>query len=115
MIRNKYLLATLLAAATFTAHATDWDTTFDSVSSIKEDGTNTTFTGILVDGTATTFTFPHTTNATGDRCNRKFDLMLTDPGIYTLVVSLHSETVSGPGGIPQVVTRFVSCTLTRKP
>jgi hypothetical protein len=111
MFRNKYLLATLLAAATVTAHAAETDTTFDSVSSIQHRASTIVITGILVNDTVpTTYSFPSGGGGGVDeRCDRLYGVMLTQPGVYTLTV-----TTTLSSGTPLPMPIFAGCRLQLK-
>jgi len=111
MFRNKYLLATLLAAAAVTAHAAETSTTFDSVSSIQHRSSTIVITGILINDTVpTTVSFPAGGGGGVDnRCDRLFGIMLTQPGVYTLTV-----TTDVSGGTPLPVPYFAGCWLELK-
>lgn len=112
MIRNKYLLAALLAAAPFASHA-ETDYTFASVSGIKHRGGTTFLTGVQVnDSTATTVSFP--SGSTPDRCDALYSEMLRQPGVYTLTVTTDFVEDWYPSGPVQRLV-FVGCSLDLKP
>lgn len=111
MIANKYLLAMFLAAAPLAAQAAD-TYVFDSVSSVQY-LQDSSITGVLVNGSAATVTFP---SSAPDRCYRFFEVMLTQPGLYTLSVAteVRVEGPYFPGGPTITTTVFLGCALQHK-
>jgi hypothetical protein len=117
MLSNKRLLAaSFLAISPFAAHAVETTYVFDSVSAVRESNSNFSITGILAgDSTPTTLTTPTSAFPT-ERCDRRINLALSQPGTYTLTLTIdRSYVVIPPGTTSSLITSFVACTLELKP
>jgi hypothetical protein len=109
MMSSKYLLATLLAVASFSTQAAETDYTFDSVSKVKHRSSSIAITGVLVgDSAASTVTIPG--SAFFERCDKVLNLMMSSPGAYILTVTTEIFVSN-----PPPYTAFVGCSLELKP
>lgn len=116
MIGSKRVLATaLLALSPFAAQAVETNYVFDHVSAVRARLSNVTITGILVgDSVPTSVTTP--SGGPTERCDRLFNLVLSQPGAYTLTVTIDTSFVTLPGDpTPVPLNTFVGCTVELKP
>lgn len=111
---NRYLLAALLAAVSFSTQATaETNYKWDSVSAIKYAVVGSTVTGVIVgDSTPSTVTIPV---ATTERCDKVLELMITSPGVYTVTYTTNILYTNPPFGDPVPYLAFTGCTLELKP
>lgn len=111
MIGKKYILSAVLACSPLLSHAETY--VFDSISAIQHRSATSTITGVLAnDTTPSAVTFPYGT----ERCNRLFDIMLTQPGLYTLTVMINIIYTQPPGQpTPIPNPQFDGCNLELKP
>ena len=116
MIRpSRMLIAGVLAMVSLGVRATETTYVFDSVSSLEHRQSQSSlsgiyFTGILVnDTTSTTLAVAPAVTDLANRCWDHLQLMMTQPGVYTL--KLVYDTAGGSFGSPA----FTVCALTVKP
>jgi hypothetical protein len=111
---NKYLLAALLAAASFSTQATaETNYKFDSLSKIKHTSSNLSVTGVIDgDSTSSTVTFP---GVAWERCSEFLNLMVTSPGTYFVTLTTDTLYTNPPFGDPVPYLAFTGCTLDLKP
>ena len=117
MIGNKRVLAaSLLAFGPIAAHAVETSYIFDSVSAVQERNANISITGILVNGSSPITVVVPNNGGPSERCDRKYDLALSQPGAYTLTVTIDTSYLTmPPDPTPVLVTTFIGCTLALKP
>jgi hypothetical protein len=111
---TRVLSAASLLCASVAAHAVDDSYAFASISGVQhamDSTTTTTITGVLVnDSTPTSLSLPANVGVVGDRCAKYYDVMLEQPGVYALSVTVRTTTT------PMTTTVVLAnCTLTRNP
>jgi len=114
MIR-KSLLASVLACASFAAHAAETVYTFDSVTRVEQRG-SLLITGVLVNETTpTTVTVPLSSGLLTESCLDLVNTVLARPEGYTL--SVVTEYVPPTGGMIPVpgYTKLNGCSVDVKP
>lgn len=114
---NKRLLASaLLMISPLAAQATETSYTFDSVSAVRERNSNISITGVLVGETSPTTISAPTGSGPTERCDRLYNLVLSQPGAYLLTVTIDvSYTTLPPDPTPILTTLFVGCQVALKP
>lgn len=111
---NRYLLATLLAAVSFSTQAVaETNYKFDSVSAIKYTQSNLLVTGVIDgDSASSTVTFP---GWGAEHCREFLNLMVTSPGTYFVTLTTDTLYTNPPFGDPVPYLAFVGCNLDVKP
>lgn len=117
MIGNKSVLVAALVFASFATQAAETVYTFDSVTAIKHRIYQVSITGVLVnDSTPTTVTLPWNDGLNPQaRCERLFNVVLSQPATYRLTVVTDVVTQPDPIGNPTQVVVFVGCEATAQP
>jgi hypothetical protein len=111
MMSKKWMAAVALLTMSTGALATDGTYEFDSITSLTQAVNE--FTGVLVGDTVPTTVTMNYGSAYGTKCLSWIELMMTDPGKFTLTFTL----VSAGSGTPMSPwrTEFSACRLTAKP
>jgi hypothetical protein len=111
MFGKKYILSAVLACAPLVSHAAETVYTFDSTLAVEHTGSEVLISGILVNDTVpTTVTLPWLTGGLHDRCEKVFNVVLSQPAAYTLTVATEMKTVGGiPGNPPSQQLFFTRC------
>jgi hypothetical protein len=111
------LTAAGLLFTSLAAHAVDDTYVFESISTVQhsyDSQARTALTGVIA-GTSTTLSVPANGDVTGSRCAKYYDVMLMEPGVYSLSVTIRTITFNGSGGIPETSVTLSKCSLTRIP
>jgi len=107
MTIKKWVAAVALLAISSSALATEVDYEFDSITNLAHNGY--VVVGVLVNDTAPTTLTLNGVNY--PQCLSWLELMMTDPGKFTLAVTV--TTIGGP--IPPVSINLTRCQLNAKP
>ncbi|MFC4309872.1 hypothetical protein ACFPN2_12340 [Steroidobacter flavus] len=111
MMSKKWMAAVALLTMSTGALAQDGTFEFDSITSLTRAAN--AFTGVLVGDTVPTTVTMNYGSLFGDKCFSWMELMMTEPGKFTLTITLVSGG-SGTTGSPWH-TDLTLCRLTAKP
>jgi hypothetical protein len=116
---TRLLTAAGLLLTSIAAHAVDDTYLFQSVSSVEHlastssESAKTSITGVLVNDSASlTVTMLAMGSDTTNQCAKYYDVMLEQPGVFTLNVTTRT-TIGSPAPVPFTV--LLKCSLTRIP
>jgi hypothetical protein len=116
MTGNKYILAAVLACAPLATHA-ETVYTFDNVIAIEHQPTQALITGVLLDDTQRiTVTLPWESGSMYERCEKVFNVVLSQPTAYNLTVVTETLLFPGSPGQPDTLKLvFTRCRANLKP
>ena len=113
---TRVLGAASLLFASMAAHAVDDTYLFESVGSVEHSSVPTfatSITGVLVnESTPTSVSVPASEGVVGDRCAKYYDVMLKEPGTFTLSITVRTTTITTP---PTTTVQLLKCSLARNP
>jgi len=111
MFGKKYILSAVLACIPFVSHAAETVYTFDSPLAVEHTSSEVLISGILVNDTVpTTITLPWLSGGLYERCEKVFNVVMSQPAAYTLSVATEMRPVAGfPGSPPTQQLFFTRC------
>lgn len=107
MIGKKYILSAVLACAPLATHAAETFYSFSSVSSIEHTSGELEIIGTLLNNTAAIVTLPweigYASGSVYERCEKVFNVVLSQPEAYALTVATEVQTIPGHPGFPDTL------------